>query len=131
MRDYPQQVIVVPIDYPVIPPSAYNISGEIQEYVAELPAWAQEYFALGRIAIKTTKSKQVVALGGGGIAAKEATAGFQDGVKWTVYALSRGRVEEFPTMCDFAREQVGKGNGNIELITGKDPEEGKAFCQKN
>ena len=63
---------------------------------------------LGRTALKITQSRRVVAMGGGGIAASEASAGFGDGVQWTVYALSRGKKEEFPSLCDFAQKYVVK-----------------------
>merc|ERR1712039_1057568 len=63
----------------------------------------------------------------GGIAAAEAQAGFDDGVEWTVYALSRGPKEEFRSLCDFA--WYNKDNPLIRLITGKDSSEANAFSE--
>jgi len=80
---------------------------------------------LNRIASKCTKAKQVIALGGGGVAANEAEAGFADGVKWTVYALSRGKKEEYPALCDFAHKN--KSNKMMTFVTGKDTAESDAF----
>merc|ERR1712087_852783 len=74
-----------------------------------------------------TGSKQVIALGGGGIAGAEAQAGFHDGVEWTVYALSRGQKEKFSSLCDFAWDN--KDNPLIRLITGKDSSEANAFSK--
>jgi len=124
MAAYPGRVTVVAIDYPD-DNAAYGVDKELIDFCGEYPGWAQEYFALGRIAMHITKSKRVISAGGGGIAGAEAMAGFGAGVQWTVYALSRGRKEEFPTLCDFARAQ--KGKGPIELVEGDDANEALAF----
>ena len=65
-----------------------------------------------------------MALGGGGIAGNEAEASFADGVQWTVFALSRGKKEAFPSLLDFAAAHEGP----VTLVRGKDPTEAQAFA---
>ena len=84
MAAYPGRVTVVAIDYPD-DNAAYGVDKELVDFCSEYPGWAQEYFALGRIAMHITKSKRVISAGGGGIAGAEAMAGFGAGVQWTVY----------------------------------------------
>merc|ERR1712060_521233 len=84
MLKYPKRIKVVPIDYPE-DAKTFGVHAEVDKYCKELPEWAQEYFALGRCAMKVTGSTQVVALGGGGIAGNEAHVGSQDGVQWQIY----------------------------------------------
>lgn len=80
---------------------------------------------LARIALKATRSSHVIALGGGEIVAKEAEASLNEGVHWTVYALSRGRKEEGTTLVDFA---LGACNPLVSLIYWKDPNYADAFA---
>merc|ERR1712190_318993 len=103
MEKYSLRIVVAPIDFPE-DAAANGVEAEMHEMCGDMPSWAQEYYALGRCAIKATGSKQVVALGGGGIAGNEAQAHFPEGGEWTIYALSRGKKEEYPALCDFAHE---------------------------
>ena len=85
--------------------SAFGLNGELTR-VCAMPERAQEYYILGRIAIKLTKSKHVVALGGGGIAGEEMAASLDEGVSWTVYAVSRGKKEAYASLMDKAAKTV-------------------------
>lgn len=89
-----------------------------------LPEWAQEYFLLGRLACKVIGSTRVFSLGGGGIVAHEAKQSAKRGVSWNIYALSRGRTEQHPTLADWAVENPFSG---IRLIRNLDPNEAMAF----
>merc|ERR1711924_309423 len=124
VKEFPGRLFVVPCE--LIPPdwkdaARYGVTEEMKT-VTDLPDWAQEYFLLGRLAIKVTGSKRVIALGGGGISANEASVGMRDGVEWTVYAVSRGREEKFPTLLNWAAETPG-----VNLVSGKDPNEMGGF----
>ena len=96
--------------------------------VQDLPEWAQEYFLLGRLACKLTGSKTVFSLGGGGISAYEAKATASAGMKWTIYAMSRGRKEAYPSLADWAAENPGPG---VSLRRNLDPDEESAFCKED
>jgi len=109
----------------------HGITDELND-TEGMPDWAQEYFLLGRLACKVTGSKQVLSLGGGGIAAHEAKASAKSGVSWTIYALSRGREETFPTLADWAAENVeNPGIGGLKLKRNLDPNEAMAFCNES
>merc|ERR1719346_613273 len=92
----------------------------------DFPAWAQEYFLMGRLACNATRSKKVFGLGGGGISAHEARASANAGVAWTIYALSRGRNEAHPTLAGWAAENPRSCE---RLQRNLDPEEAFAFCK--
>lgn len=98
-----------------------------QHLVASLPTDAQNFYFLGRLAIGATQARQVISLGGGGIAGLEAEASLRENVRWTVYALSRGRKEEHPSLMDWA------GRTKSPLLTfvcdGRDPTYANAFAQ--
>jgi len=128
MAKHPGRICVVPIDDPEDFES-WGILEEVKVYAHSVPAPAQQCFMLGRIAMKLTGAVEVVALGGPGISANEAMAGFPDKVHWTVYALSRGQRERNPSLCDFARRSLKKRNSNVRLglVMGKDPDEMNAF----
>jgi hypothetical protein len=73
------------------------------------------------------QAKQVVSLGGGGIAAREAQHGTRDDrTAWTVYAVGRGDKERFASLCDFVANRTVQ-DGLITLVRGKDPAEEDAF----
>jgi hypothetical protein len=73
------------------------------------------------------QAKQVVSLGGGGIAAREAQHGTRDDrTVWTVYAVGRGDKERFASLCDFVANRTVQ-DGLITLVRGKDPAEEDAF----
>ena len=95
--------------------------------VPDLPDWAQEYFLLGRLACKLTGSLTVSSLGGGGISASEAKAAANDGMKWTIYAMSRGRTEAYPTLADWAAENPNPG---VKLRRNMDPYQSMAFAKE-
>jgi len=125
VEDFPERIAVVPVD--LVPPDwkdavPCGVADEMKK-VGDLPLWAQEYFLLGRVACKFTGSKLVISLGGGGISAKEALAGIDDGMEWRIFALSRGRAEQHPTILNFAAAEP-----RAKLITGKDPNESEAFA---
>lgn len=90
--------------------------------------WSQEacsiYFA-GRVAIKATASKQVIAFGGAGILGQEAEASFADGARWTIYALSRGMKETEASLMDWAAVTERE---NVTLVYWKDPSYADCFA---
>jgi len=105
----------------------HGITHELKDTTG-MPEWAQEYFLLGRLACKVIGSKRVFSLGGGGISAHEAKASAKSGVSWNIYALSRGRDEQYPTLADWAVENPGTG---IKLIRNLDPNEAMAFSNRS
>jgi len=126
---YPGRIRVVAVDLkpPIWRDAAdYGITKELED-VQGLPVWAQEYFLMGRLACKATGSKQVFSLGGGGISAHEAEASRTSGTVWTIYALSRGRKEAYPTLADWAAENPSLG---VILRRKLDPDEAMAFCNE-
>merc|ERR1712232_1377372 len=98
-QEFGQRIILVSVDK-VKDKERFGLETE-EEFVKSLPYFAQEHYILGRIAMKCTGSKRVVAVGGGGIAGKEASSSFQDGVHWTVFAISRGEREKQETLLDW------------------------------
>jgi len=126
---YPGRIRVVTVDLkpPIWRDAAdYGITEELQD-VQGLPDWAQEYFLMGRLACKATGSKHVFSLGGGGISAHEAKASTTSGMVWTIYALSRGRKEAYPTLADWAAENPSSG---VTLRRNLDSDEALAFCNE-
>jgi len=127
---FPNRIRVIPIALASCS-KQYGVTAEIDAVklrAPNMPSFALEFTALGRIAQKVTGTHAVISLGGGGIAKEEALLGLKDGtVQWTVYALSRGRNEEHPTLCDFAMEDDCPKN--VRFVQGKDPNERKAFKQ--
>jgi len=124
---YPNRIRVVVVD---MKPPAWRDAADrgIMEELKDmdgLPEWAQEYFLVGRLACKATGSKRVFSLGGGGIAAHEAKASANSGMEWTIFALSRGRDEAYPTLADWAAENPRSG---VQLRRNLDPNEAMAFC---
>jgi len=129
IEQFPHRIRVVAVD--MKPPfwgeaANYGITEELKD-TEGMPQWAQEYFLLGRLACKLTGSKQVLSLGGGGISAHEAKVSAKSGVSWTIYALSRGRQEQFPMLADWAAENPSPG---IKLKRNLDPNEAMAFCSE-
>jgi len=127
IEQYPNRIRVVAMD--MKPPAwrdaaDHGITEELKD-AQDLPDWAQEYFLVGRLASKATGSKQVFSLGGGGIASHEAKASANSGVQWTIYALSRGRDEAYPTLADWAAENP---SSSVRLQRNIDPDEDRAFC---
>merc|ERR1719461_557121 len=128
IEKYPDRIRVVAMD--MKPPTwrdatDHGITDELKD-TQGLPEWAQEYFLVGRLANKATGSKQVFSLGGGGISAHEAKSSANSGVEWTVYALSRGREEAYPTLADWAAENPST---SMKLRRNLDPNEDLAFCK--
>jgi len=127
IEQYPNRIRAVILD--MKPPAWRDAAdhGVIEEMkdVDGLPEWAQEYFLVGRLACKTTGSKKVISLGGGGITAHEAKASANSGMEWTIFALSRGRDEAYPTLADWAAENLSSG---VQLRRNLDPNEAMAFC---
>ena len=118
---WPGRVKVVPVDVRAAT-DALGLRDEVARSCAVLPGWARTYYALGRAAMRVSGSARVVALGGGGIAAREAEAGIGEGVAWTVFALGRGKKESHASLCDMAA-----AHPQVTLIRGKDPDEALAF----
>merc|ERR1712194_718023 len=102
----------------------FDFSGEADR-IAALPAKAQDFYNLGRVAMKTTCSKMVLAIGGGGIAAQEADASLLEGVQWVIFALSRGRKEENPSILDGA---IQNDSSQVQLFGQIDEKEADGFC---
>jgi len=102
-----------------------TITGE-NSSLGDMPQCAQQFYALGRVAIKATGSKFVLCLGGGGIARKEAEAYTFDGGRWVVFALSRGKKESYPSVLDWAQKNK---NPNVQFVCGKDPDELDGFAE--
>jgi len=134
IEQFPHRIRVVAVD--MKPPfwgeaANYGIIEELKD-TEGMPEWAQEYVLLGRLACKLTGSKQMLSLGGGGISAHEAKASAKSGVSWTIYALSRGREETFPTLADWAAENAeNPGIGGLKLKRNLDPNEAMAFCNES
>lgn len=127
LAGFMDRVFIIPID---IEEGKRIFSLEPEEgYVSNFPKNAHEFFFLGRIGLKATASKKVVAVGGGGIAGCEANASFVDSVKWIVLAVGRGKRETNPTLLDWARNATEKKNPCIDLdfIQGIDPDEKDGF----
>ena len=101
-----------------------TITGE-NSSLGDMPQWAQQYYALGRVAIKATGSMFVLCLGGGSIAQNEAEANIKAGGSWVVFALSRGEKERFPSVMDWAQKNHGH---NVQFVRGKDPHEQDGFA---
>merc|ERR1712113_1243103 len=126
IEQFPNRIKLVVVD--MKPPTwrdaaEHGITEELKG-VQDLPEWAQEYFLLGRLACKLTGSKTVFSLGGGGISAYEAKASATSGALWTIYAMSRGRKEAYPTLADWAAENPSSG---VTLRRNFDPHEAMAF----
>lgn len=124
--DFRDRLLVVTLDPAVDIPRFPCLSAEFGRLGA-FPKWAQECYVLGRMALKATASKQVIALGGGGVVGQEAEASFSDGVQWAVYALSRGQKEQHPTIMDWAFKTR---SSNLLFLCGKDPKYADAFAGK-
>jgi len=128
IEKYPNRIRVVAVN--LKPPEWRDAAdnGIMEELTAlqDFPEWAQEYFLMGRLACKATRSKKVFSLGGGGISAHEARVSANTGVSWTIYALSRGRNEGHPTLADWAAENPSFG---VKLRRNLDPDEALAFCK--
>lgn len=75
---------------------------------------------LGRIALKTTGAKKVLALGGRDILRPEAITSMSEGVKWIVFALNRGN-ESLPTIVDWAAKR--EDSAYLEIV-GRSSEHG-------
>mmetsp|Transcript_51732 Transcript_51732/g.123124 ORF Transcript_51732/g.123124 Transcript_51732/m.123124 type:complete len:260 (-) Transcript_51732:92-871(-) len=117
--EFPDRVVVVPVNL-TVPSVAHGLSFNIAEELLHVQldgaaATVQQYFLLGRYALRCTGSEQVVALGGGAVAAKEAEAALMEDSHWRIYALTRGRAEKFPTLLDWAEKQTA-GNASITLV---------------
>jgi len=128
IEQFPDRIRVVAVDLksPTWRDAADQGITEELKSLENFPEWAQEYFLMGRLACKITGSQKVFSLGGGGISAHEAKASGSAGVKWTVYALSRGRDEAYPTLADWAPENQGP---DVKLRRNLDPDEAKAFSK--
>lgn len=102
---------------------------EVSRLPQSLPTWAVDFFVLGRAAIKATGATHVVCLGGGGISGWEAQASLEGDkvVTWIIFAQSRGRKEEHPTLMDWA-DQKATSSSSVRLVRGKDPDEADAFA---
>merc|ERR1712039_1000745 len=96
-------------------------------HVNNFPPSAHDFFFLGRIGLKATASKKVVAVGGGGIAGCEADASFVDCVQWIVLAFSRGKVETNLTLLDWAMNTSHNGSPFLEFVQGLDPKEAEGY----
>ena len=116
------RMIIVGVD---IEEAMETITGE-RSRLSDMPQWALEYYALGRVAIKATGSMFVLCLGGGDIAQKEAEANILDGGSWVVFALSRGKKETIPSVMDWAQKNRSP---NVRLVCGKDPNERDGFAE--
>eukprot|EP00929_Paragymnodinium_shiwhaense_P014150 TRINITY_DN122024_c0_g1_i1.p1 TRINITY_DN122024_c0_g1~~TRINITY_DN122024_c0_g1_i1.p1 ORF type:complete len:385 (-),score=62.74 TRINITY_DN122024_c0_g1_i1:154-1308(-) len=125
---YPGRLQVVTVDLKR-DVERFGLGNELATYAPGLPVWAQDMYLLGRVAIKATAAGKVVSLGGAGAGIGEARAGVAEGVSWTVFALSRGKQEEFQTMMDWAMTFQNSHNATklVRLVRGKDPEEKFAF----
>eukprot|EP00401_Gymnodinium_catenatum_P026745 CAMPEP_0117577564 /NCGR_PEP_ID=MMETSP0784-20121206/63489_1 /TAXON_ID=39447 /ORGANISM="" /LENGTH=460 /DNA_ID=CAMNT_0005377073 /DNA_START=156 /DNA_END=1538 /DNA_ORIENTATION=- len=118
------QVAVVLVD--AEPPKfadaeVYRVKRDLNQ-ANSLPDWAAAYLLLSRIAMKASGAMRVVALGGGNITAMEAQLSVNEGVKWTIFALSRGRKETYPSLLDWAVTEP-----RADFVTGKDPNEAQGF----
>ena len=122
--EFPGRILVVAIDVEK-DAQTLGISEEVSR-VQELPMWAQEFFLLGRVAIKATGSKMVICVGGGGITGQEADASFEDGagIQWTVFAVSRGKKEQYPSMLDWA---ATASSPHVEFVHGLDEQEADGY----
>merc|ERR1711920_521669 len=100
----------------------FGIMEELSE-VDDFPEWAQKGYQRGRIAIKATQSKLVVCCGGDGVLGAEAEASFDDGVKWVIFACSRGQKEHHYSLLDWAAEHLDSDSAddNVEFVRGIDP----------
>jgi len=106
-----------------------DFAGEISRLPSSLPKSAVDFYVLGRAAIKATGATHVVCLGGGGITGWEAEATLGSDVTWVIFALSRGRKEEFPTIMDWAVKKA-PNCPSIKLLRGKDASDVDAFVGK-
>jgi len=125
LAPYHGRCVVIPVNLEApafVDAERFNVKGELQR-AKGLPDWASEYFLLGRVGIKVTGSSHVLAMGGGGISAIEADMS-KDEVTWTVFAASRGKQEEFPSLVDYA---ASTACDNVLLVSGKDPHEQLCF----
>lgn len=122
LKEFGSRIIVVYVDKSK-DTEMLGLAGE-DSFVKTLPALAREFYVLGRVAIKCTGSKHVVAVGGGGIAGKEAAVSLNDGVHWTIFAVSRGEHETQETLLDWAK---GNPDPNLDFVTGFDPNEAKGY----
>lgn len=117
---YPRRCIAVDVNVEAESSSL----GLIEEWnmfslAAGLPSIARFHFLIGRLAVKFGQASKVLALGGGGTARLGCLCGMRDKLSWTVFALSRGGKEPFPSICDLALEIPE----HVELVRGIDPKE--------
>ncbi|CAE7310237.1 MGAT4C, partial [Symbiodinium pilosum] len=116
---HPGRMAVVPVD----PENLMDRLRRYEEELKDMPPARQRYVMLGRLAIEASGAKQVVALGGGSISQKEAELSCGEDIFWTVFALSRGKPEQAPTLMDWAA-----ANPKIaKLVGGQDPEQKLGF----
>ena len=103
------QIKVVAVDEKA---ESQHLAAEVARLPESLPDWAKGFFVLGRAAILATGSKNVVCMGGGGITGWEAEVsmeqGNHQGIFWMVFAISRGKPEEFPSVVDWAINGIKK-----------------------
>ncbi|CAL1141512.1 unnamed protein product [Cladocopium goreaui] len=116
---FPGRLAVIPVEVPQDPLRLLG-PAEIRD-CQDLPPARKSFVLLGRAAIKVTGATRVLAMGGGGVSLKEAELSEDQDIRWTVFALSRGHKEMFPTLVDWAVK-----NG-AEVIRGKDPNEDLGF----
>mmetsp|Transcript_34433 Transcript_34433/g.106939 ORF Transcript_34433/g.106939 Transcript_34433/m.106939 type:complete len:329 (+) Transcript_34433:150-1136(+) len=128
MAKHPGRLLMIPVDEH----RDARVAGVLKEVATHCRSATEDErrdFLLARVALRTTRAKDVVALGGEGRKGWEAEASFPDGVHWTVYAVSRKQKEQEPSLCDFARKSLTKRNSgaHIDLVMGRDPDEAEAF----
>mmetsp|Transcript_53697 Transcript_53697/g.100628 ORF Transcript_53697/g.100628 Transcript_53697/m.100628 type:complete len:251 (+) Transcript_53697:59-811(+) len=115
---FPGRMAVVPVDLA-------GLADRLRRYEAmkDMPPARQKFVMLGRVAIEATGAKQIIALGGGGVSQKEAELSIGEEIRWTVFALSRGKPEQVPTLMDWAVAHPDLA----DLVGGQDPSEKLGF----
>merc|ERR1719502_348999 len=98
---HPGQFLVVELDVEA-EAARLGATWEWDTQHGPLPAGVRHHFLLGRIAVKSTATSRVLALGGGGCPSLECRLGMGAGAHWSVLALSRGGKEPFPGVADYA-----------------------------
>lgn len=83
----------------------------------------QDAYFLGRVALKTTAAAETVAIGGPGIAAVLAEVSMDEGVNWTIFAVSRGVQERQPSLLDWASAAPRSRGVHLRFLRGLDPQE--------